>query len=107
MRRGNEGREFRNELEQQEADVGRAVAPAMTELIQDPAVGKARQPVHGDRRSRDVAAQALQPLAVAGGHGDVGMEARAGDVRATTFLAARAVDPMEAFRASEFANFRG
>ena len=44
MRRGNEGREFRNELEQQEADVGRAVAPAMTELIQDPAVGMARQP---------------------------------------------------------------
>ena len=78
----HEGRELLDELERQEADVGRAVAPAAPELAQDPAVRKTRKAVHRDRRSRDVAAQRLRPLAIAGGHGDVSVEVQADDVRA-------------------------
>jgi len=65
---GRLGRVYRGELlqklERLESEVGRAVAPAVSELVEQTPVRQARQPLGGDRRSRRVTAKTLQASVV-------------------------------------------
>jgi len=60
-----------------EHDLGRAVAPAMAQVVEEPAIGQAFQAIGRHRRSRDIAAEALEAAAIAGGDGDVGVQREA------------------------------
>jgi hypothetical protein len=62
--------------------VGGAVAPAVPEAIDDPAIGGLGEAVGGDRRPRHVSAQPFQSAPIARRHTDVRVEAEALDARA-------------------------
>ena len=63
--RRDEGGQASHELERREAQMGGAVAPAGLELIEQLAIGTLVQSLAGDRRPRDIAAEALEALAIA------------------------------------------
>ena len=65
-RAGNEGRQPLHEFQRRHHQVRRAVAPRRLLLQYHPAGGVAMHPLVGQRRTRDVAAKSLQPLAVVG-----------------------------------------
>ena len=61
--------------------VGGPVAPAVPQLIQEPAVGQERQAIRCDGGARRIAAQTLQSKAVPSRDGDISMKAEARDRR--------------------------
>ena len=65
-RMGDEGREAFQEDQRLEDDVGRAVAPGVTELEQDAPLIVERKALGGECRARDVATEMFEPLAVVG-----------------------------------------
>ncbi len=81
--RGDHRRDPLDQLERVEHDVGRAVAPAVLETVEQTTVGKRREALGRDGRSGDVAAEALESPTVPRGNGDVGVHAHAADVGAT------------------------
>lgn len=78
----NECGELFEQLQRLEPDMGRAVAPALLELVDQPAVGRLRQTLGGQRETRGVAAQALEPTPVSRGYANVGVQADPVDDRA-------------------------
>jgi hypothetical protein len=89
-RRWDQGDQALQQFERLEDDVGGAVAPTVLEPVEQAAVTQAREPLAGQRRTRDVAAQPLESPAVAGGHAHVGVQAQARDLGA-----ARAADALD------------
>ena len=81
-RRGDEGNESLDELPGLEDDVGRAVAPAVLQAVQEPPALEAREALRRDGRPGHVAAEALEALTVAGRHRDVRVQAHAARARA-------------------------
>jgi hypothetical protein len=71
-----------HEIDRIEDDVSGAVAPAVSEAIEDPAVGELGEALAGDRRPRPVAGESLEAPAVARGDADVRVEAKSLDARA-------------------------
>jgi hypothetical protein len=84
--RRDERCELLEELLRREDDVGRAVAPAVLEAIEERSVRESGEPLGGDRRAGHIAAQALEPLSVSGRDGHVGVQAHAADARAALAL---------------------
>ncbi len=80
--RRDQGGEPLQELEGLEDDVGRSVAPAVLEAVEEAPVLHAREPLGRDGRPCHVAAQPLQPEAVTRGDGDVRVKAHASHGRA-------------------------
>jgi hypothetical protein len=64
-RRWDKRGQFLEQLQRFESDVGRAVAPVMFEFVEQATVSQPRQALGGDRRSRCIAAQALETQTVA------------------------------------------
>ena len=58
-----------------------AVRPRRLEREQNAAVAQELKPVLADRRTQEIAAQLLEPRAVAGGHRDVRVEVEAVEMR--------------------------
>jgi hypothetical protein len=85
-RRRHQGRELLEELLRLEDDVRRAVAPAVLQTIEERSVREPREPLGRHRRSRHVAAQALEAAPVARRDGDVRVQAHAADARAALAL---------------------
>src|SRR5207244_2872145 len=75
--------EFLEELDRLEEEMGGAVGPLALEKHEHAAVAGELEAILGHRRSQDVAAEALQPLAVVGLHGEIGMEVEALEVGLT------------------------
>ena len=49
----------------------------MAQVVEEPAIGQAFQAIGRHGRSRDIAAEALEAAAIAGGDGDVGVQREA------------------------------
>jgi len=82
VRAGNECGEAFDEGERVEGYGAGAIAPWMSQAIDDAAVLAERQALGGDRWASDVAREALEPGAVAGGDHGPGMQGEAVDLRA-------------------------
>ena len=59
--------------------VGGPVAPAVPQLVQEPAVGQEQQPIRGNRGPRGIAAQTLEAEPISGRNADACMDAEAGN----------------------------
>lgn len=77
--RRNQSRELRQELERFEHNMRRAVAPAVPELIQKPAIGQDRQALRGYCRARNISAEIFQLAAGPGGNADIRVQAETVD----------------------------
>jgi len=78
---GGAGRLAVDEFTALHQDVAGAVSPASLQTQGEPAVGMFFQTLVCERRSRDVAAQALESAAIAGRHCHRGVEAQAAVLR--------------------------
>jgi len=72
--RRHQSRELPDEFERFKDDVGRSVAPAALEAIQQAAIRQQGETLLGQRRTRDITAELLEPQAVASGDADFGMQ---------------------------------
>jgi hypothetical protein len=79
-RGGHDGREARHQGSGLEVDGGGAVAKGLLEEDADPAIGEAKEPVVGQRRTQDVAAQGLAPALVVGVDVGRGVQRKAAEV---------------------------
>ena len=76
-RAGRDGRELLQQLHGVEQQVGGAVPPGGLELEEDAAVGAQAQPVLGQRRAQQIAAQVFEAGAIVRGNPDIGVEIEA------------------------------
>ena len=95
-RRRDQGSELLEKLLRLKNDVGGAVAPAMLQSVEEPAIVEPRQPLRRDRRPRHVAGQAFEPPAVTCGDRDVRVQAHATDARAALALEHREIVHVDA-----------
>ncbi len=76
-RRGHERREPLQQLQRFEEQRGGAVAPRASEVVEQLPIRALRQPRQRQRWAQEVAADLLQLIAAARGHGHVGVQAEA------------------------------
>ena len=101
--RRDQGRELFDELLGLEDDVGRAVAPAMLEPVEKPPVLHPREALGGDRRAGDVATEALESAAIAGGDGHVRVQADAAHAGAALAFEGRQIVRIDAIAHAQHA----
>ena len=77
--RWNESRKLRHKLQRFEHNMRRAVAPAMSEAVQQPPVGQDGQTLGGYGRPSRITAEIFQLAASFGGNADVRVQAEAGN----------------------------
>ena len=75
-RRRNQGRELCHKLQRFEHDMRRAVAPSMSETIEQPAIRQDRQTIRSYSRTSRISAEILQLTAGFGGNADVCVQAQ-------------------------------
>lgn len=85
-RRRDQRCELLDKILRREDDVGRAVAPAVLEAIEERSVRESGEALGGDRRAGHVAAQTLEPAPISGRDGHVGVQAHAANARAALAL---------------------
>ncbi len=73
----DEGDQAAQKLVRLEHELCRAVAPAMAQVVKQPAIGQTFQAIGRHGRSRDIAAEAFEAAAIAGGDGDIGVQGEA------------------------------
>jgi hypothetical protein len=76
-RRRNQGHQPFEELVRLHQDVRGSIAPARLQPKREASVGLLFEAIARERRARHVAAQPLEAAPIAGGHGDLGVEAHA------------------------------
>ena len=75
--RWNDRRDAGEEGDGLEDEVRGAVAARLAEEVGDAAIGQAREALEAERGPRAVSQEALEPVAIAGPHGDAGMDVEA------------------------------
>jgi hypothetical protein len=95
-RRRHQGRELLDQLLGLEHDVGRAVSPAVLELVEKPRVLHLRETLGGDRAPGNVLAQALQSATIPGWDGDVRVQADAAHAGAALAFEGREIVRIDA-----------